>query len=1074
MLWKMAISNTIEKILRFKLGKLLACFCLLLLPASTLQAQYCASGATNTGDSNIGEVIFNTISNNSAGLCATYTDFTTLSTNVSIGNSYNLSVLSGTCGGDFTKHGAVYIDYNIDGDFDDPGEEVFTFGPNTTQQSFTTNITIPGTASIGTTRLRAVVNETGTPTNVAPCGTFTWGETEDYTVNIIPSAPNDMGVSSVNEPGSGCNLSATEQVEITVGNFGTNTQTSWTVSYRVNGGAVTTEPMSQSLASGATTTHTFATPANLAAAGTYVIEAWSSLAVDAFAGNDTSSTTVVAIPGVSVYPYVEDFESGNGGWISGGTNSSWDFGTPNKATIIGAASGVNAHVTGGLFAGDYNSNEQSFVIGPCFDFSTLQNPWISLSVWWHSENGWDGSNLQASTDFGATWVTIGAAFDPGNWYNTATTISNPGGDPNSWCGGSFSSGTGSNGWVTAAHRLDNLAGEQSVRLRITFGSDGSVQDDGFAFDDIRISEGPVVDLGADTLICNGDTLFLDAGSFAGYAWSTGDTTQIDTITSPGTIAIIATDTNGFFDLDTIIVAMSFPSVNIGPDSTICPEDSLILVADSNYTYLWQNNATTQSVVADTAGTYTVTVTDSVGCQDTDQMVLTLAVPPTLELGSDTTICTGNFVTLDAGGGPTGTLYSWNSGASTQLLVVTTGGSYAASVTTPGGCTAVDTIEVINNPSPGVSLGPDRVECGSYSLDAGPGGTSYSWSNGGNTQVITPGSGGTYEVTVSNSFGCVAIDTVVITAGTEPTVSLGPDDLVCNGQSLTLDAGNPGSTYFWSNTATTQTISVSSPGTYIVVVTNASGCNGSDTISINGSLLTVELGPSIDICGNGGVVLDAGNPGMTYSWSSGDNTQQIFASTPGTYTVTVTDGLGCDAIDNIVVGQQNGLAAGITAPGVATLFQSTQFSDATSPTPTSWAWDFGDGSTSTTQNPQHTYVAFGTYTVTLIASDGNCSDTTTTTVSVTEFVSVEEELGALVFELYPNPSNDIFHLHVELAKRKDMELQVMDLSGRTLYRAEQRSTQNFKEDIDLSTYPKGIYLMKIRSGEVEVYQKLVLQ
>lgn len=1071
----LSMVNNFTKISFLRSVKTL-CLALVLVFGGSLQAQtYCASNATSTFDSNLGIFVFNTINNNTVGVCATYTDFTNLSTIVSIGNSYNIEVTPGTCGGNYTKYSKTYIDWNQNGVFTDPGEEVFTTGPNSPQQTFTGSVTVPATALVGSTRLRCVVEETGTLGGVNPCGTYTWGETEDYTVIVAPSVPDDLGITSIISPNSGCNLDS-EMVTVTVTNFGTNSQSNWFVGYRVNNGPVVTEPMSGTLATGQSVNHTFGVPAVLSPAGTYNIEAWTSLVADTIPFNDTNAISVTAIPGVSTYPYYENFEGGNGGWLPGGSNSSWALGTPNKTTITGAASGTQAYVTGGVGTTPYNSNEDSEVLGPCFDFSSLQNPWISLSIWWHSENSWDGSNLQASTDFGNTWVTIGQAFDPGNWYNNATIISNPGGDGNGWCGGAFNSGTGSNGWVTAAHRLDGLAGQQSVRLRITFGSDGSVQDDGVAFDDIRISEGPVVNLGADTLLCFGDTIFVDAGSgFSGYAWNSGSQSQVDTITQGTILAVQVTDSNGFFDFDTIVISMSAPQVDLGPDSTICPGDTLILRADSSTSYLWHDSTTADTFIAVHTGLYHVTLTDSVGCNVSDSIYVSLAIPPSLDLGADTTVCAGDAVVLDGGTSPDSTQYQWNTGATSQILVVSTGGTYIASVTTPGGCTAVDTVVVNNFPSPGVSLGADRVECGTYVLDAGAGATQYAWSNNMATQTITLSQAGTYSVTVTNQFGCTHADTVTITMGTIPPVNLGLDQILCNGQSTTLDAGNPGATYFWSTGATTQTINVTTPAVYFVSVTDPTGCSALDSVTIDGSLLSVDLGPDLTICGNGGVILDAGNPGNLYSWSDNSTTQSIFVSTPGIYSVTVTDPLGCDAIDDINVAQVPGINAAINSPGSASLGQPVQFNDATTPSANFWIWDFGDGTPVVNQqNPTHSYAALGVYTVTLISSDGTCRDTTTTTVEISNIIGIEEELGASSFELYPNPSDGVFHIAFELYQRKDVSVEVLDLSGKILLRKAGGTTQVFREEIDLGNFSSGLYILRIKAGENASYQKLILQ
>jgi PKD repeat protein len=1042
-------------------------------------AQYCNSGATSTFDSNIGLVQLNTINNSTLGICATYSNFTSISTNLTIGSPYSITVTAGTCGGNFTKYGKAFIDWNNDFDFLDPFENIAGFGPAATTNTFTVPFTVPGTATPGPRRLRVVVLETGSLAGVNSCGTFTWGETEDYTVNVLPSSPNDIGVSAIVSPNSGCSLTATEPITVTVTNFGTNTQTAWNVNYRINGGAIVTEPMTGSLPSLGNQNYTFATTANLGTPGTYTIKAWTSLVGDGYIPNDSSTKIVTGIPSVTTFPYVEDFELGNGGWLPGGVSNTWAYGTPAKTTIIGASSGTKAYVTGGLGTTQYANNEQSFVLGPCFNLSTLQNPWVSLRIWWSSEFSWDGTNLQYTTDFGTTWINVGAYNDPGNWYNDNTLNGNPGGSQEGWTGGAFGNTSGSNGYLTAAHRLDNLAGVPSVRFRLTFGSDGSVTSDGVAFDDFKIAEGPVCNLGPDQLLCAGDSIVLDAGPFASFLWSPGgQTTRYKTITqaNTGLHIVRVTDIFGFYDFDTVLVSLSNPILDIGPDSTICPGDTVHLDAGFHNlaTYVWQDLSTNQTFSATAAGTYYVEITDSVGCQKTDSMLLNLFVPPTLSLGNDTTVCSNTPVVLNAGNGPTGTIYQWNTSSTTQVLVVTAAGSYSASVTTPGGCAAIDTITINHFPTPGVNLGPNFVACGAFTLDAGAGGTSYVWNTGSGAQSITSSTAGTYSVTVTNSFGCVSTDNVSVTMGVVPIVNLGPNQVLCNNQTATLNAGNTGSTFLWSTGGATQTITVSTPGTYIVNVTNPQGCTARDTVEIDISSLLVNLGPNTNICDNGSYTLDAGNPGMIYAWSTGASSQTITTTTPGTYSVTVTDPLNCVASDVIILTQVPGVYAAIGAPATANVFFPVSFTDNSTGGPTSWQWLFGDGLTSTQQNPTHTYAALGVYTVTLIISDGFCRDTITTLVDVNNFVNVADGDFATAFDLYPNPSSGVFHLYLELIKRSDLEIAVMDMHGRSVYQEQVRKAQTYQGDIDLSSLSKGVYIMSLQAGDKKIYHKLVIQ
>ncbi|WP_299271979.1 gliding motility-associated C-terminal domain-containing protein [uncultured Psychroserpens sp.] len=185
---------------------------------------------------------------------------------------------------------------------------------------------------------------------------------------------------------------------------------------------------------------------------------------------------------ITSYPYAEDFESGDGGWVADNTTAgTWALGTPAAAVINTADSGTNAWVTN--LTGEYNVDEDSFVVSPVFDLSSLNAPSIEFSIWWNSEFSWDGLVLQSSIDDGNSWQNVGAQGDPNNWYNDGTIGGNPGGQQVGWTG---RGATGSGNWVVARHALTGLEGEANVILRFAFGSDGSVQDEGVAFDTVSI------------------------------------------------------------------------------------------------------------------------------------------------------------------------------------------------------------------------------------------------------------------------------------------------------------------------------------------------------------------------------------------------------------------------------------------------------------------------------------------------------------------------------------------------------------------------------------------------------------
>ncbi|MBK0404382.1 T9SS type A sorting domain-containing protein [Adhaeribacter sp. BT258] len=194
---------------------------------------------------------------------------------------------------------------------------------------------------------------------------------------------------------------------------------------------------------------------------------------------------------ITTFPYFENFEGANHGWTTGGSNNSWALGTPAKSAITGAASGTKAWTTNPT--GNYNNDEDSYVLSPCLNMSTMIAPIVQMKIWWDSENGWDGTVLQASTNGGTTWQTIGTVGAPNNWYNNSSISGAPGGQSIGWSGsGTLSSG----GWVTAKHVLTGLGGQANVRLRLAFGSDLSVNSyDGVAFDDFTIYDTPANDAG---------------------------------------------------------------------------------------------------------------------------------------------------------------------------------------------------------------------------------------------------------------------------------------------------------------------------------------------------------------------------------------------------------------------------------------------------------------------------------------------------------------------------------------------------------------------------------------------------
>ncbi|MFN8353754.1 MAG: S8 family serine peptidase [Spirosomataceae bacterium] len=205
---------------------------------------YCASAASNNADSKINKVVFGSINNTAAAGCATYTDFTNLSTDVSVGQTIPIEVTLGTCGANADKAdkiAKVFIDWNGDADFDDANELVATSGVINGTGSFKANITVPSVTIGNSTRMRVVCTETNDATKVTNCGSYTKGETQEYLISFVRPA-KDASVTTLISPEGGICSNTTQTASVRVKNVGSETLQNIPVSAQVleNGTVVAT------------------------------------------------------------------------------------------------------------------------------------------------------------------------------------------------------------------------------------------------------------------------------------------------------------------------------------------------------------------------------------------------------------------------------------------------------------------------------------------------------------------------------------------------------------------------------------------------------------------------------------------------------------------------------------------------------------------------------------------------------------------------------------------------------------------------------------------------------------------
>ena len=499
---------------------------------------------------------------------------------------------------------------------------------------------------------------------------------------------------------------------------------------------------------------------------------------------------------------------------------------------------------------------------------------------------------------------------------------------------------------------------------------------------------PTAQITGVTAICQGLSANLIAGPAGiNYQWSTGsNASSIQPITS-GIYTLTVTDNNGCSNSITQNVTVnSNPTPSISGTFIVCQGDQGLLDVGNTpgLTYLWSTGANGSSIQPTTAGSYSVVVTDANGCTGTAAQSLIVNTLPTPTINGDPDFCTGDNVTLNSVG--TYVNYQWSNGVSTAQNIITAGGNYILTVTDNNGCIGNTNFTVTENPLPQPQLPTNTDLCDGNNTTLNPGNfTSYVWSTGSVSSSIQAASTGIFIVTVTDQNGCVNSSTASVVVHLNPTPSITGQSEICDGKSTVLSLNSNYSQYLWSTGISTNTQTVSTAGSYSVVVTDAFGCTGSASFSVLvNPLPLVNISGDLDKCSGESTTLST-TPGQgTYSWTNGSTDPSITVTTGGIYTVTVTTNNGCTKSLGVTFNEHPiPLAAydpepNISCEEIRIKFQNKSINEAGS----TYSWTFGDGGTSTERSPSHVYAAPGEYnTYMQVTSPYGCIDDASQLVEV---------------------------------------------------------------------------------------------
>lgn len=504
---------------------------------------------------------------------------------------------------------------------------------------------------------------------------------------------------------------------------------------------------------------------------------------------------------------------------------------------------------------------------------------------------------------------------------------------------------------------------------------------------------PVIAASGPLTFCQGGNVTLSVTGGVSYQWSNGQTGSSITVNQSGNYSVTLTDGNGCTSPSSAPVTVTVtpgpaaPIITPNGPLTFCQGGSVQLSSSVAAAYNWSNGANTASITVNSSGTFSVTISDANGCQNTsDDIVVTVnpnpAVPVITAQGSPN-FCPGGSTVLQA---PLAASYVWNNGAITQNITVNQSGTFTVTVTDANGCTSPNSLPFTTTlhpqpPVPVISASGPLSFCQGNAVSLSTGAAqSYSWSNGATTSTISPVTSGNYIVSIIDFNGCPSLPSAPTTVTvfpppSAPFITAAGALAFCEGGSVTLQANGTG-LVSWNNGQSGSPIEVSTSGQYTATVTDGNGCTSANSNPIQVNVIPLSVQPVItaagplDVCEGDSVTLSS-SLALTYLWSTGETTRDITVSSSGNYTVTTSSpcpGTNMTASVNVQV-RPFPVPQVSASTNIACIPDRINFSASSQGIgPFVYQWNFGNGDGSSSAAPTYQYTEPGTYYVSLTLTD----------------------------------------------------------------------------------------------------------